>query len=105
VIDFFMAGAGLPLFDLAVAVNDWCTDKSGQPDPLRREAMLEGYTAVRPWEPREADAWADLLCLAAMRFWVSRLAEQLQPRALADGALVSGKDPDEFRAILLAHRR
>lgn len=104
VIDFFMAGAGYPLFDLAVAVNDWCTGGDGRLDKARNDAMLGGYRAVRPWEPREEALWMDLLCVAATRFWVSRLAERLQPQPLADGAFVTGKDPETFRAILQAHR-
>ena len=48
----------------------------------------------------EAAAWPELLRLAALRFWLSRLVDLLLPR---DGALVSVKDPEEYGGLLRRH--
>lgn len=105
VIDFFMAGEGYLLFDLAIVVNDWCSHDDGTLDDRRLQATLHGYTAARPLEPGEATHWPDLLCMAATRFWISRLAEQLQPVSHTSAILATGKDPEQYRRILQARRR
>jgi homoserine kinase type II len=42
-----------------------------------------------------------MLRAAALRFWISRLHDHHLPRP---GSLVVRRDPDAYRAILLAHR-
>ncbi len=105
IIDFFMAGSGPLAFDLAIAVNDWCSHANGALDPQRAAALLSAYARERPLTPEEQKCWPDLLCLAATRFWVSRLQTQLEPRALGAGALPGSKNPDELRNLLLQRRQ
>jgi len=104
IIDFFSAGTGYLMFDLAVIANDWCllTSAVGQSQCLR--ALTAGYAAVRMPDAAEQQLWPDFLAIAALRFWVSRLADRL----LVDHRPVqlrADKDPNEYRELLLQHRR
>lgn len=104
VIDFFSAGDGYLMFDLAVAANDWCSRHDGSLDPERVEGMLAGYQSARMVSAIEAALWNDFLRIAAARFWLSRLTAWLDPsRQHRSGALTERKDPAEYRAILM-HR-
>jgi homoserine kinase type II len=97
VLDFYFAGHDVLLFDVAIAVNDWCSTPTGDLDPERTAALLAAYDAERPFRAAETEAWSAMLRAAALRFWLSRLAALHLPRG---GELVLVKDPDEFRAIL-----
>ena len=49
VIDFYFACNAPFLYDLAVTLNDWTIDlETGEFEPERAQAMLEGYNSVRP---------------------------------------------------------
>lgn len=100
VIDFFSAGDGWPLFDLAVVANDWC--RAGEFLPARLRALQAGYEASRPLSPLEKSLWGSMLRIAALRFWVSRLSEALLGDAVRPRG--SGKLPDEYRDLLVLHR-
>ncbi len=73
VIDFYFAGIDTLLFDVAVAVNDWCVDPAGEIDGARAGALLAAYRAARDFTRTEVEAWPVLLRAAALRFWLSRL--------------------------------
>jgi homoserine kinase type II len=52
--DFYFAGVDTWLFDIAVALNDWCIDLStGARDAVREAAFLQAYQAVRPFSSAE----------------------------------------------------
>ncbi len=91
-LDFFAAADDVLLFDVAIAVNDWCS-RAGRLLPRHTEALLSAYHAVRPFTGEEGRLWPVLLRAAALRFWLSRLQ---------DGA--AGKDPAEFERLLRRHR-
>jgi homoserine kinase type II len=104
-IDFYFAGVDHFVFDLAVTMNDWCIDlserDSGELITDRRDALLTGYTSVRPLTADEQDAWPMALRAAAYRFWVSRLYDWHKPRT---AAMLTPKDPSHFERLLVARR-
>lgn len=91
VLDFYFAGEDALLFDLAVVVNDWCTDAD------RYRALVAGYAGGRPLTEAEIQAWPAVRRAAALRFWLLRLEARHMPRA---GEVVTRKNPDEFRHLL-----
>lgn len=102
VLDFYFAGHGEFLFDLAIVANDWCTDDAGELDPERLRELLGAYHALRPLTPGERDAWPACLRAATLRFWLSRLEDFHCPQA---GESVTVRDPEVFRRLLLRRRR
>ncbi|WP_339489238.1 homoserine kinase [Pseudomonas sp. EL_65y_Pfl2_R95] len=96
VIDFYNACSGPMLYDLAITLNDWCSEPDGQLDSHRARALLGAYAALRPFTAREAELWPVLLRVACVRFWLSRL---IAAESFA-GQEVLIHDPDEFRQRL-----
>tara|TARA_R110002050_G_scaffold9504_1_gene32889 strand:+ start:31278 stop:32240 length:963 start_codon:yes stop_codon:yes gene_type:complete len=101
IIDFYYACDEYLLYDLAVAVNDWCVDEQGVMDMQRYDALLAAYTQQRALSEQEVTHFNLVLRAAALRFWLSRLQDKLFPR---EGELTQIKDPDYFQNILIAHR-
>lgn len=101
VIDFYNAASGWMLYDVAIAVNDWCLGDDGALQPRRARALLAGYAARRPFTAVEAQCWPAMLRLAALRFWLSR---QIAAEEFAGQAGVLVKDPQHFARLLLEHR-
>ena len=100
-IDFYFACTDSLAYDLAVCLNAWCFAPDGAFDPARGRALLDGYRAVRPLAPAEADALPLLARGAALRFMLTRLVDWLN---VPPGALVKPKDPKEYLAKLRFHR-
>jgi len=98
VFDFYNACDDWLLLDVAIAVNDWCCDGDGEIDKGRANALINAYHRVRPFTRCEHQYWQDMLCLAATRFWVSRLLVRHCPDLM--GGKFRLKDPDEFREKL-----
>jgi homoserine kinase type II len=96
--DFYFAGTDTFGYDLAVCLNDWCLHPAdGRLDEARADALLAGYTQERPLHPAEVRLLPALLRAAALRFWLSRLADWHLPRP---AALLQPKDPGHFERVL-----
>ncbi len=101
-IDFYFAGCDTWLFDLAVAVNDWCiTRETGALQPALLQSWLDAYASVRPFTEAEHQAWPMMLRAAALRFWISRLYDFYLPRA---AQTLKPHDPGHFERILRLRR-
>ena len=100
VIDFYNACAGPMLYDVAIAVNDWCSHPNGELDEERSQALLAAYSALRRFTPAEAELWRPMLRVACVRFWLSRL---IAAQKFA-GQPVQIKDPGEFYRLLGARQ-
>lgn len=96
VIDFYNACSGPMLYDLAIALNDWCSHEDGSLDPKRAQALLGAYAGLRAFTAAEAELWPAMLRIACVRFWLSRL---IASQSFA-GQDVLIHDPDEFRRRL-----
>lgn len=102
IIDFYNAGAGHLLFDIAVAVNDWCRNDSGI-DQARMDALTGAYNTRRALTDKERKNWPLMLKVSAMRFWLSRiLANRSYER---HNELYIEKDPEQFLRLLQWHCR
>ena len=99
VIDFYFACDDALLYDLAIAVNDWCTTAEARLDPARAHAFVAGYDSLRPLEPFERELWPVMLRRAALRTWLGRLGYNHFPR---DSHMTIPKD-HEFSRRLLEH--
>ncbi len=102
IIDFYYACNEALIYDLAVAVNDWCMEPvHGLPNATRWRALTDAYRAVREPTEAEREAWPMVLRAAALRFWLSRLQDTVCPR---EGDLVHVKDPEAYGRILRYYR-
>jgi homoserine kinase type II len=96
--DFYFAGVDSFLFDIAVCLNDWCTDlDSGRLDEARAQVFVAAYQSVRPLTHDEVRLMPALLRAGALRFWISRLWDYHLPR---DAHMLKPHDPGHFERIL-----
>lgn len=108
-IDFYFACTDALAYDLAVCLNAWAFEEGNASDASRLEynfskgaALIAGYQSVRPLSAAELSALPALCLGAAMRFFLTRLADW---SATPAGALVRPKNPLEYAARLAFHRK
>jgi homoserine kinase type II len=97
IIDLYFACHDAYIYDLAVVANDWCFASHqgiAYLDEARWMALLSAYNNVRTLQPSEKEAWVAMLRTSALRFWMLRLNNTLNPR---EGEMVLQKDPNEFK--------
>ena len=97
VLDFYYACNGYFIYDLAITVNDWCTNSTFKIDHDKQKSLIGAYEQVRRLKNIEKKEWNTMLRFASLRFWLSRLNDQLFP---TDGDLTTVLDPDHFKNIL-----
>ena len=100
-IDFYFACNDALAYDIAVALNAWCFEADGSFNITSSRQLVAGYEAIRPLSDAERAALPILAHGAAMRFFLTRLADW---GATPDGALVKPKDPMEYERKLAVHR-
>lgn len=100
-IDFYYACHDILLYDVAIAVNEWCLHHNGPDlgliDEVKMQVFLEAYQHIRPFTQLEWKLWLAMLRRAALRFWLSRLYDFYFPQ---DGELTHTKDPNHFKNLL-----
>jgi homoserine kinase type II len=99
--DFYFAAWDALAYDIGVALNAWCFEPDGSFNVTSARAFVAGYESRRPLTPDERRALPVLAHGAALRFFLTRLADW---RATPEGALVKPKDPMEYERKLAVHR-
>lgn len=100
VIDFYFACNEALLFDLAIAVNDWCVGKDVRVDAALADNLISAYQAVRGLVDAEQKAWPAMLRAAAFRSWLGRLGYSYFPQP---GEMTHTKSHEHFRRLLEYH--
>ncbi|MDB5499566.1 MAG: thrB [Phenylobacterium sp.] len=100
-IDFYFACVDALAYDIAVALNAWCFEPDGSFNITSARQLVAGYESRRPLSDIERSALPVLAHGAAMRFFLTRLADW---GATPAGALVRPKDPLEYERKLAVHR-
>lgn len=100
-IDFYFSCTEFFAYDLAIAVNAWCFDKNAAFHKDKALSLVEAYQNKRTLSPTEVEAFPLLLRGSALRFLLTRLYDWLNQDP---NALVTVKNPLEYRDIILFHR-
>ena len=100
ILDFYNACSDYFLFDIAVTCNDWCAENESI-NQQKVKALLSGYQSIRMLSEDEKNNSTVFFRLATLRFWLSRLEHQLNPK---EGELTLEKDPLVFRRLLEYYR-
>jgi homoserine kinase type II len=99
--DFYFACTDALAYDIAVALNAWCFEPDGSFNVTAARQLVAGYETRRRLSDAERRALPILAHGAAMRFFLTRLADW---GATPAGALVRPKDPLEYERKLAVHR-
>lgn len=94
IIDWYNASHDVFLYDLAIVVNDWCSNSDGSLNTDYSQALLAAYHQQRPFTSAEFKQWPWMLRCAALRFWLSRLIAKHRPETL--GAQFANQSPDDI---------
>ena len=97
-IDFYYACNDHLILDIAITINDWCSNSDGSLKKEKFDLFLNGYQSIRMLQNSELKYLNNALRLAALRFWLSRLDAYYN---ILESESVSIKDPNYFRKVLL----
>ena len=101
-IDFYFACTDALAYDLAICLNAWCFERSGEFNITKARHLLSAYRGVREVSEAELAALPLLARGSALRFLLTRLYDWLNQ---VDGAMVKPKDPMEYIDKLRFHQR
>lgn len=101
IIDFYFSCTEFFAYDIAICVNAWCFDQDRKLKPENAHALMAAYFNRRAFTDEEIEAFPIFLRAAALRILLTRLYDWLNQ---FDGAIVTVKDPLEYRDILESHR-
>ena len=101
ILDLHQAGKGYCVYDLAVAINDWCRNGDAI-DRERAIELLRGYSSVRTLTQAELWFLPTFLLYAALTFWLSRLLTFIRTDLPAHYPM---RDPNELKDLAKRHRR
>jgi homoserine kinase type II len=98
--DFYFAGVDAFVFDIAVCLNDWCSDaETGRLNEVLAQSFVSAYDAVKPLSGDELRLLAAMMRAAALRFWLSRLWDLYLPR---QAHILQAHDPAPLERVLRA---
>ncbi|MBT6207853.1 MAG: homoserine kinase [Francisellaceae bacterium] len=100
VIDFYYACSSYFIYDLAICVNAWCFDDSGNFIESRYDALVTSYQKYNPLSTIDTTLWNQALQLAALRFWLSRLHSLY---TVKKESMISVKNPTPMLRIIDFH--
>ena len=102
ILDFSEMNQDDLLFDIAIAINDFCTEHpSVELNSDKLDAFIHGYQTVRPLSSDEHACLAIYLAMAACRFWLLRLqVAQRNAQEARQGDDILQKNPLEMRQLL-----
>lgn len=103
ILDFYELNKDELLFDIAITLNDFCTDYPAVTlNQERAVAFLKAYESIRPLTEDEKACLQLYLAMAAGRFWMMRL--QVAQKNAAQGRTgndILQKNPEEMRNMLI----
>ena len=99
-IDLYFSCNDAYVYDLAICINAICFDSKFKFKVNKAKALLKGYQQVRKLTKKEISALPYLLRGAAIRFYLTRLYDQLNQQK---GAIVKVKNPNEFLQKIKFH--
>ena len=103
ILDFYELNKDELLFDIAITLNDFCTDYPAVTlNEEKAVAFLQAYESVRPLTADEKSCLELYLAMAAGRFWMMRL--QVAQKNAAEGRTggdILQKNPNEMRNMLI----
>lgn len=97
-IDFYYACNDYLVLDLAISINDWCSNSDGGLEKEKFDLFISGYQSIRKLESLEFECIQNSLRFSALRFWLSRLDDY---HNIVEGENISIKDPDQYKKVLL----
>ena len=100
-IDFYFACNDFYAYELAICINAWCFDKKINFDKSKYNNLIKGYQKIRKLSSKELKNLRILSRGAAMRFFLTRLHDQLFHEK---NAFVKPKNPMEYYKILSFHQ-
>ncbi len=101
-IDFYFACTDFLAYDVAICLNAWCFEPTGELNSTKAKRMLSAYEAVRPLSELEKETLPLFARGSALRFMLTRLYDWVNT---PPGALVKPKDPREYLQKLNFHRQ